>query len=192
LFVILGAITWVGGDFVALAAIVVGGGVSLVAVRMAARNERRARREERKFEAYSMVLPIVWRVMRQATEHALTPGLTNVSDPDEDEVQRAQTLMLLVGSNRVRDAFEDWRRQLVQYWRLVWFASQARRKADKLIDPDTDQSMEGWEKAQGEAEQERMKLITPVGQLEEAASRLENAMRAELEIGREPRQTQSL
>jgi hypothetical protein len=174
------AIEWVSGDFVAIAAIVAGGIVSLVAVTMTGRNEREARREERRLETYSRILPIVWQTMEQASQHAISPGLTTVPDADDAEVRKAQSLLMLIGSPEARDAFGEWRKLLAGYWPLVWNASVARRRADDLIDPVTDRSMQGWEETQGAAEIERLKLVEPIGKLEEAATRLEKAMRAEL------------
>ena len=81
-------------------------------------------------------------------------------------------MLVLIGSSEVREAFRDWRNQLGPYWLQIWNAAQARRRADDLIDPDTDRAREGWQKAQGEAEMERIMLSGPISELEKAATAL--------------------
>ena len=173
------AVEWMGGDFVAIAAILVGGIVSLVAVTMTGRNDEKARKDQRRFEVYPEIHQIVFRITGQASDMAITPGLTRVPDPDQDEVRKAESVLKLIGSKEVRNAFRGWASQLGPYWTEVWFASQARQKADALIDSATDDRFEEWQQAQSEAEMKRIGLSGPMSEIEKAAARLEEAMRAE-------------
>lgn len=145
------AIEWVGGDFVAIAAILVGGIVSLVAVTMTGRNDKQARKDERRFEVYSVILTLVRRVTDQASQYAYGPGGTIVTNPDHDEFHRAASQLKLVGTDQVHDAFRDWQWEVSSYW------------------PPEDES-----------EAERLKLIDSLGKVQEAVARIEQVMRAEL------------
>jgi len=175
------ALDWVGGDLVAIAAIFVGGLVALGGAWLGIQASRRARQEERRYEAYALILPVIWQMDLQASDHATFPGNTTVPDADDEMVRQIQAKLMLVGSKAVRDAFTRWRMLLAAYWPQVFQAAVARKRADAMIDPETDRNLPGWDKAYGEAEIARIGLSGPYSELVEASDRLEAVMRADIQ-----------
>lgn len=185
----VGSVQWTPGDIIAIVVAIAGSITTITAVVIAARLTARERLKQRRQDAYLRIYEIVMQITKSATDHALFPGLQDAHDePDRDLERKANTEMLLIGSEAARKAYDGWRTAVFSYWPLVYNAAGERLKYDRLVEAKERGEDVGEVSGQpspidlafSAAEQERVKLGGPLTRIEEASRELENVLRSEI------------